>query len=110
MRLELLRIGLGVSDLVATRNMARAELGRAPDPVSMAALRVLGARQVLHGAMRLRFRSAGARHLAALVDGLHALSMAGLAVVDRRRRRGAMVQMVVATGFGIGEWASEGAR
>jgi len=100
---ELVRLGLGLADLIAPRAVARLELGRRPDRVSRWVLQVLGARQLFQAVLTLRRGSTAAHEVGGLVDLLHAGSMIGLAVVDSRRRRGALVQAGVATGLGIAE-------
>lgn len=101
--MELIRIGLGLADLLAPDAMGRAELGRQPDEVSRDALKVLGARQVVQGALTLQRPSAAVRRLAGLVDLLHAGSMLLLAWLDPARRRGALVQAGLATSLGVAE-------
>jgi len=103
MVLELVRLGLGAADVLAPQALGRAELGRRPDALSRGVLRVLGVRQVVQAGLVLRFPTRDARRLSAVVDLLHAASMVALAVLDRRRRRGALVQAGIATGLGVGE-------
>jgi hypothetical protein len=109
MVLELERLGLGAADVLAPRALARAELGRRPDDLSRRVLRVLGVRQLVQAGLAMRFRSRAARRIGAAVDLLHAGSMVALAILDPRRRRGALVQAGIATGFGIGELARRAA-
>lgn len=97
----LIRIGLGLLDLIAPHRVGAAELGHRPDGISLGALRVLGLRQVVQGALGLRFRSPRARTIGGVVDLLHAGSMLVLAALDRPRTRGALVQASLATGLGI---------
>ncbi|WP_141849900.1 hypothetical protein [Lapillicoccus jejuensis] len=73
----------------------RAVSGSTPDPVDRTAVRVLGAREVAQGALYLLRPDTG-RSAAVLVEVLHALSMVGLAAVDRRRRGPATVSALVA--------------
>jgi len=101
--MELIRIGIGLADLLAPDALGRAELGRRPDEVSRGALKVLGARQVVQGALTLNHPSRAVRRFAGAVDLLHAGSMVLLAWLDPARRRGALVQAGLATSLGVAE-------
>jgi hypothetical protein len=65
--------------------------------------RVLGVRQLAQARLLLRNGSPTAHTLATLVDATHAVSMVPLAVVDRRRRRFAVGQLLVAIGLAVAE-------
>jgi hypothetical protein len=72
-------------------------------------VRVLGARHLVQGLAGLLATWRPAALLGAGIDGLHAASMVGLAVVDRGHRRAATVSAVVAVGFALaGSWAARG--
>jgi hypothetical protein len=79
------------------------------DGRSVAVVRVLGARHVTQGLAGLVAARRAAALLGAGVDGLHAASMVGLAVLDRRRWRGAAASALVALVFALaGSWAGRG--
>lgn len=76
--------------------------GAAPGGGTIAVARVLGARHLVQGLAGLaRPRWAP---LGAAVDGLHALSMVGVAALDRAHRRGALTSASVAVVFAAGGW------
>lgn len=73
---------------------------------SVAVVRVLGARHLAQGLAGLVAARRAATLLGAGVDGLHAASMVGLAVLDRRHRPGATASALVAFAFALaGSWA-----
>ena len=79
------------------------------DGRSVAVVRVLGARHLAQGLAGLVATRRVAALLGAGVDGLHAASMVGLAVLDRRHRRGAAASALVALAFALaGGWAGRG--
>lgn len=61
--------------------------------------RVLGARHCLQALLVGRARTPSARELAVPVDALHALSMAGMAALDRTYRRAEIVDCCIAAAF-----------
>lgn len=70
-----------------------------------AVVRVLGARHVLQGLAG--FAGWVPPTLDAAVDGVHAASMVGLALLDREHRRGAAASAVIALTFALGtRWAA----
>ncbi|WP_331559918.1 hypothetical protein [Actinomycetospora sp.] len=72
----------------------------------VAVVRVLGARHVVQGIAGLAGPGRGWPVLGATVDGLHAASMAGVAVLDREHRRAATASALVALAFAVvGGWA-----
>lgn len=91
------RLGWGVT-LVAMPGRIVTAVGGDNDPRSRTVVRILGARHVLQAVVE-----AGAgprlRRLGSVVDVLHALSALGLAGVDRRWRRPALLDAAVASGF-----------
>lgn len=101
--IDTIRVGLGVLDFVAAPRLMRLQLRAAPDRLSTAALRVLGVRQVVQGALTAMVGSRSARRVGAAVDGLHCASMLLLALVDPPRRRAALVQASVAALLGSAE-------
>jgi len=96
-----LRIGWGAALVVAPRplllGLARAD---APaDPVAAAVLRVLGVRHIGQAVVEVLGPQPVVRYLGAAVDGLHALTAVGLAVIDPRWRRGALTDTAIAAFF-----------
>lgn len=87
---DLLRVAAGALDVTATRTQAALELGSPPRASDLAVYRVLGVRQVLQGVLAAR---TGWRALGAVVDLLHLGSMVPVALVSRRWRRAALVQI-----------------
>jgi hypothetical protein len=86
------------------RLLARAD---APaDRVAVAVLRVLGLRHVGQAVVEVLGPQPVVRHLGAAVDGLHALTAVGLAVLDPRWRRGALTDTAVAAFFAAATAAS----
>jgi glyoxylate carboligase len=72
-----------------------------------AVVRVLGARHVLQGLAG--FAGWVPPVLGDAVDGVHAASMVGLALLDRAHRRGAAASAAVALAFTLGaRWAAAG--
>ena len=73
-----------------------------PDtPAAPRVLRVLGARHLLQAGVEAFLSRPVVHHVGAAADGLHALSGVGLAVLDRRWRRAALIDAVIASGFGL---------
>lgn len=87
---DVIRLGAGALDLLATGRQAGLELGSAPLPHDLLVYRVLGARQVVQAVL-----VAGGewRALGALVDVAHLASMVPVVVGSRRWRRAALVQI-----------------
>ena len=94
-----IRLGWGLF-LLAAPGPALRLLGGHPTGRARTVVRVLGARHVVQAAVEQRDRG---RHrlLLAAVDWAHAASGLALAAVDRRWRRPALTDAVLATGFGI---------
>ena len=93
-----LRATWGVVLLVAPKPLLRAlDLDVAPKAVVV--LRVLGARHVGQSVLAAGFSRPAVGYLSAAVDGIHALTSLGLALVDPRWRRGALGDCGVATAF-----------
>ena len=96
-----LRIGWGAALITAPRPLLRG-LARVDDPadrVAVAVLRVLGARHVAQAVVETLWPQPVVRYLGTAVDGLHALTAVGLAVVDARWRRGALTDTAIAASF-----------
>jgi len=90
------RAGYGAVQLLRPAYSAEQLLGGPLDPGAVAAIRVLGARQLAQAAVSVAAPSARLLALGAGADGAHALSMAVLALSDRRRRRPALVSGLIA--------------
>ena len=71
-----------------------------PSDVELSFARVLGARQLVQ-AVEVGRWPCGTGRIGAVVDVLHALSMAALALLSRERRRPALVSATVAVGLGL---------
>jgi len=65
-------------------------------------LRIAGTRHVVQAALTLAVP--GLRVVGVLVDGLHAVSMLGVAIGSRRYRRAALTQATLAIGFAAAEF------
>jgi hypothetical protein len=86
--------------LVAAPGRVVRWLGGADTSTSRGVEGVLGVRHLLQGAVELRAWPAG-RRLGVVVDGLHAASGVGLALVDGRWRRAALLDAAVTTGLAV---------
>jgi hypothetical protein len=96
-----LRIGWGAALVAAPQPLLRL-LARADAPadrVAVAVLRVLGLRHVGQAVVEVLGPQPVVRYLGAAVDGLHALTALGLAVLDPRWRRGALTDTAIAASF-----------
>ncbi len=80
--------------------------GTPADEGARVALRVLGARHVVQALLSCLTPGPGLLRVGAGVDALHALSLAALAVVDRRWARVALADAVVAGAWGLLTWGS----
>jgi hypothetical protein len=97
------RVGWGALLLADPRRvLALTQPGRAAPVAATRVLRVLGARHLVQTAVQLAGPAPLVHHLGAAADALHALTGAGLAAVDRRWRRAALIDCLVATGFALG--------
>ena len=101
--LELLRAGYGTTALLAPGVVEHLLSGHAPDGPARAAIRILGARHLLQAAVLARGGGRGLHLLGCAVDVLHALTAAGLAIVDERRRPAASANAAIALAFAAGE-------
>jgi hypothetical protein len=95
------RAAYGVVQLVAPGWSGEALLGGGLDTTSRRAVRLLGARQVVQASVSAARPMREVLVLGAVVDGLHAASMVGLAVGVRRYRRPAMASAAIAAAFTI---------
>ncbi|MFY9913796.1 MAG: hypothetical protein WAK18_03945 [Nocardioidaceae bacterium] len=92
------RLLLGASQVARPEFLARDGAG---DELTLRAIRVLGARDLVQGVITLIRPSRRVIRVGAAVDTIHALSMVGLAVVDRRRRATALASAANAAGFAL---------
>lgn len=90
---DVVRLTAGVLDLTAPRSVATVELGSPPHGSDVLIYRVLGARQALQAWVTAE---TGWAALGAAVDAAHLASMLPIALLSRRWRRAALVQMTVA--------------
>lgn len=98
-RLEIVRSGYGLCQLIAPRLLAGGVLGVSMTPRMVVVIRVLGARHLVQGLITLRTESGRLRHVGGCVDVLHALSMIGAGVASSTHRRAALADAVVAGAF-----------
>ena len=90
---DLVRLTAGVLDLTAPIAVATLELGHEPSRSDVVVFRVLGTRQVLQA---WATAATGWGALGAVVDLAHLASMVPVALLSRRWRRAALVQIAVA--------------
>jgi hypothetical protein len=86
------------SFLVARPARAARLLGGEDVPRARAVLVILGVRHLVQGTSEL-WPHAGRHDLDPAIDGIHALTAAGLSALDHRWRRPAITDAAVATGF-----------
>ena len=84
--------------LVGRPGAAARLFGGQDGPGVRAVLRILGARHLLQGVGEL-WPHGGRHDLDPVIDGLHALTATGLAILDPRWRRPAATDAAVAAGF-----------
>ncbi len=73
-----------------------------PDtPVASRLLRVLGVRHLVQAGVEALAAAPAVHYLGAAADGLHALSGVGLALLDPRWRRAALIEGAIASAFGL---------
>jgi len=90
--------GIGLVELAGPDQPWLAQLwDRPPDGRVRLASKVLAARNLTTAALLTRQPSRRVRRALAAVDGLHAASMVGLALISRRYRRPALVNAAMAT-------------
>ena len=97
------RVAWGVVLLVAPHRVLKVSHGDDPhDRTARRVLRILGCRHLAQTAIELAGPRPAVQYLGAGVDGIHALTSAGLAAADRRWRRSAVIDAAVASGFAVG--------
>ncbi len=97
-RVSIARVLLGAVQLVRPTWVAR---DGADDELTIGAIRLLGARDMTQGVITLLRPSRRVIRLGAAVDTIHALSMVGLAAVDRPRRVTALTSVAYAAGCAV---------
>jgi hypothetical protein len=91
--------GYGAVQLLWPDRSAEQLLGGPLEPAARTGVRVLGARQLAQAGLTVAAPTAPLLAAGAGTDALHALSMAVLAVADRRWRRPAVVSGLTAAAF-----------
>ncbi|HEY5222404.1 MAG TPA: hypothetical protein VIJ18_05045 [Microbacteriaceae bacterium] len=102
-RTDIVRAAWGLCQVVAAPSIARAELGHDADTVTTWAIRILGARQIVQGAILSRTASRTAHRVGGVIDILHASSMVIVAIANPGRRRAAIIDGSVASCLAIAE-------
>jgi hypothetical protein len=96
------RAGYGAVQLLWPDRSAEQLLGGPLKPAARTGVRVLGARQLAQAGLTAAAPTPALLAAGAGTDALHALSMAVLALADRRWRRPAVVSGLTATAFAAG--------
>jgi hypothetical protein len=99
---DVLRLAYGVVLLVTPAALVRRTGHPSSDLRLRRLARILGARHVAQAVAAATWRTAPARRLGATVDGLHVATDLAWALVDRRRRRLALGDAVLASAFCAG--------
>ena len=100
---EVVRAAYGLVELVAPAAPAGRVLGVRRDRTERGVARLLGARQLTQAVLTTLADSPRARLVGGGVDALHAVTMAGWAIADRRRGRQAWAEALTATLFAVAE-------
>ncbi|MET9021036.1 hypothetical protein ABZV93_13710 [Actinopolymorpha sp. NPDC004070] len=95
------RFAYGMAEATVPDAMALRLADRRLDRHERLAARVLGIRHTVQAGAATALASPAAYRLGAGVDALHALSMVGLAAVDRRRRRLALTETAIASAMAL---------
>ncbi|MET3809637.1 hypothetical protein ABIB14_000730 [Arthrobacter sp. UYEF3] len=104
--LEAARASYGLCQLAYPTLLFRLAVGHQPEPHVRVVIRILGARHLLQAAIIGAAPTSRALHLGGgMVDSLHSASMVALAVADRRRRRVAALDAMIAGLFAGMEFA-----
>ena len=91
------RLVWGIALLAAPQKVFRAASGAAGTRGATDIVRVLGLRETSHAAIAIAAPTAPVVAAGAAVDGIHALSMVGLAAASSRYRRPALLSAAIAT-------------
>jgi hypothetical protein len=86
---------------VPDRVLGLTQPDRPDTPVASRLLRVLGVRHLLQTGVEAFATTPTVHYLGAAADELHALSGIGLAVLDRRWRRAALIDSAIASTLGV---------
>lgn len=109
--LETTRAAYGLCQTSFPGPIFRFAVGQQPDAHVRVVMRVLGARHLMQALIVEVAPTSAALHLGAgVVDSLHSVSMVALAIADRRRRRAAALDAVLAALFAGMEFAAAGRR
>ena len=100
---EVVRAAYGLVELVAPAAPAGRVLGVRRDRTERGVARLLGARHLTQAVLTTLADSPRARLVGGGVDALHAVTMAGWALADRRRARQAWAEALTATLFAAAE-------
>ncbi len=98
-RLSWIRGGLGAAQLLVPGGASRPLTGAPADRRTRRTVRVLGGRQLVQAVGTGADPTATVLAVGAAVDVVHGLTMVVLAVVDRRRRRVALGDALIAAAF-----------
>lgn len=99
--LEGIRVGVGLASFAAPESLVGRVLEVPMGSRSRTFTRVLGARHIAQALLTGGEPTPRALRWGVVVDGVHALTMLGLAAVDPPRRRAAMLNAAAATGFAV---------
>ncbi len=102
--IDTIRAVWGVCQLVGAPLIAGIELGHEPDKITARVIRILGARQIVQGAILRRSPSQAAHRLGGCVDVLHTSTMVIVAIANPQRRRAAVIDGTIATCLAIAEF------
>jgi hypothetical protein len=91
----------GATLLIVPAPLVRAAGGRHTDPRARRVARILGLRQLAEAAVLATQPRGTLRVAGAAVDAVHALTALGVAAVDGRRRRLAIVNALTASAFAV---------
>lgn len=95
----LIRAAYASTVITAPRQVLRLYGGRPAGTADIAVIRVLGARHLIQAALTARSTHTPPLLIGAAADAAHALSMAGLGLLDPPRRREALVDAAIAASF-----------
>ncbi|MBT2566386.1 hypothetical protein J7I84_07765 [Arthrobacter sp. ISL-85] len=109
--LETTRAAYGLCQMSFPAPFFRLAIGHQPDARVRVVMRILGARHLLQALIIRAAPTSGALHVGGgVVDSLHSASMVALAIADRRRRRAAALDAVIAGLFAGMEFAAASRR
>lgn len=91
----------GLAAVCAPATLVRLVAGAPADHRAVVVTRILGARHLVQAAGSGLAPGSAVLAVGTWVDGLHCLTALGLALVDRRRARAALVDAAIAASFGL---------